>query len=215
MHVSRLPTDDGKLLYRVDDDHSLQRMFFVVVDTEARELAITSIDLLGIPDQSDMQLLAARVAEPPTEERTNEIEWQYVSDGELATILGQLLGPDCGPICKDVGIATPDAAALDLPDPREPETPDAVKVGRYGFEFDPEVGGAPAPDSADPDGNDAPEDQGGGAPGGAGVPDFGGPTGNEFDDFVPGDTEPGEGDEDEEEEPAPDDEDDEPSPEER
>ena len=168
--------DSDEKIYRVQDDDSLQGMFFVVIDQEERKLSISSIDLNGDPDEADLLLIAARIPLDKPEEEGEDNDgyytWGYIDDEDLAKKLVAITGEHAAIITKDLGLSDDlagdewaAAMAAGGDNPVSVEEPGMVKASDFEFEFDAdEMAG-------DGDGG-----------GGGGDMDFGSPTAGAADD---------------------------------
>jgi hypothetical protein len=173
--VSNAETDER--IYRVQDDDSLQGMYFLSVNQEDRELTLSSIDLDGNPDEADLLLIAARLPldEPKAEDPgIGTYTWGYIDDVDLAKKLIAITGEQAAVITQDLGIAADIAgddwaAAISTGDenPVTSRPPAMAKVTDFEFEFDAEElssggsegGGEPSDlDFAEPDPSAGPED---------------------------------------------------------
>ena len=139
MEITKIKGEDGEEYYQVQDDQSLQGVYYVAVNREERKIAIASIGPEGEPDQADTLLIGTRLGLDGGEEDDGGLIWTYKDDADLSTKLGALLGPHATMVQKDLGIQV-DAPELDgTPDAVDQAPPDAVAVGDMSFTFDPDV----------------------------------------------------------------------------
>lgn len=136
------PNSDEKI-YRVQDDDSLQGMFFLVVDRAERELSISSMDLNGAPDEADLLLISTRLPLDEPEENEDHYTWRYIDDEDLARKLVAITGEHAAIIAQDLGlsddIAGDDwvaAMAAGGENPVSTAAPPMVRTSGYEFSFD-------------------------------------------------------------------------------
>jgi hypothetical protein len=176
MQIKKVPQGESSTesVYQVEDESSLQGVFYLTVDREAGALRVYSLDQSGQPDPTDALLLAARIGIEEAEEVEGGYEWAFADDAALASMLTQVVGEHSEILARDLGIegAAPadfDASLLTDPAPDDSELPGTVDVGDMEFEFDPTAtagdtgaGGDndPALDPGDPTGDmSAPGDE--------------------------------------------------------
>jgi hypothetical protein len=177
MEITKIKGEDGEEYYQVQDQDSLQGVYYLAVDREERKLAVASIGPGGDPDEADTLLIGTRLGLEGGEEESGGLAWTYKDDGDLSAKLAALLGPHAAMVQKDLGIQV---EAPDLDGERDAvdvAAPSAVAVSDMSFSFDPDVetpgggeeeggdpgdgaadggvtGGLPEPEEGDPEPDD-------------------------------------------------------------
>jgi hypothetical protein len=170
MQITKVHHDGDESVYKVVDDATLQGQYFVIVNAEERTLSVSSLDLAGLTDESDLLLISARIPLDEPEIQEDAAVWPYIDDEDLAKKLLGILGEHAAIVLQDLGNSAYDpdgsewqAALATGEEPVELEPAGMVAMAGQEFSFDPE------PLKAGDAGADGDELDGGGGAGG----DFG------------------------------------------
>jgi len=86
---SKYDIDPEWKVFEVQDDDTKDGIFYLVVNTQEKEVGVYSVDKDGNPIRTDLFRLTQRVEkEPEEEDRTEQVTWK----GDVTSTVGQLLG---------------------------------------------------------------------------------------------------------------------------
>jgi hypothetical protein len=139
VEITRIPGDGDQEYYQVQDQQSLQGVYYIAVDRSDRKLAVTSIGPDGRPDEADTLLIGTRVGLEGGEEDDGGLSWSFEDDADLSLKLASLLGPHASIVQKDLGVPVDAPGPDGQKDDVDITAPAAVRASDMSFTFDPDV----------------------------------------------------------------------------